>query len=70
MVTDTTPFDIVCFCFFFRYRPWPDDMVALDIAYMIYMKFKAYPNALQIALLLDNMQVWVVIFIKNLISSK
>ncbi|KAF3571351.1 hypothetical protein F2Q69_00060458, partial [Brassica cretica] len=39
-----------------RYRPWPDDMVALDIAYMIYMKFKAYPNALQIALLLDNMQ--------------
>nr|VDD55533.1 unnamed protein product [Brassica oleracea] len=39
-----------------RYRPWPDDMVALDIAYMIYMKFKAYPNALQIALLLNNMQ--------------
>ncbi|KAF2619179.1 hypothetical protein F2Q68_00040475 [Brassica cretica] len=39
-----------------RYRPWPDDMVALDIAYMICMKFKAYPNALQIALLLDNMQ--------------
>ncbi|CDY14239.1 BnaA08g13700D [Brassica napus] len=39
-----------------KYRPWPDDMVALDIAYMIYMKFKAYPNALQIALLLDNMQ--------------
>ncbi|WZZ09843.1 hypothetical protein YC2023_095764 [Brassica napus] len=39
-----------------KYRPWPDDMVALDIAYMIYMKFKAYANALQIALLLDNMQ--------------
>ncbi|KAF8094330.1 hypothetical protein N665_0365s0017 [Sinapis alba] len=39
-----------------RYRPWPDDMLALDIAYMIYMKYKAYPNALQIALLLDNMQ--------------
>ncbi|KAJ0250915.1 26S proteasome non-ATPase regulatory subunit 2 A [Hirschfeldia incana] len=39
-----------------KYRPWPDDMVALDIAYMIYMKFKAYPSALQIALLLDDMQ--------------
>ncbi|CAH8314583.1 unnamed protein product [Eruca vesicaria subsp. sativa] len=39
-----------------KYRPWPDDMVALDLAYTLYMKFKEYPNALQIALLLDNMQ--------------
>ncbi|KAL0698266.1 hypothetical protein Bca4012_054388 [Brassica carinata] len=47
-----------------KYRPWPDDMLALDIAYMIYMKFKAYPNALQIALLLDNMQ-----YVKQVLTS-
>jgi len=33
-------------------------MLVLDIAYMIYIKFAEYPNALQIALFLDNMQVW------------
>jgi len=32
-------------------------MLVLDIAYMIYLKFEEYPNALQIALFLDNMQV-------------
>jgi 26S proteasome regulatory subunit N1 len=31
-------------------------MLVLDIAYMIYIKFAEYPNALQIALFLDNMQ--------------
>ncbi|XP_075667912.1 26S proteasome non-ATPase regulatory subunit 2 homolog A-like [Castanea sativa] len=31
-------------------------MLVLDIAYMIYIKFEEYPNALQIALFLDNMQ--------------
>jgi len=44
--------------FFSRYLPGPDDMLVLDIAYMIYIKFAEYPNALQIALFLDNMQVW------------
>ncbi|EOA18379.1 hypothetical protein CARUB_v10006910mg [Capsella rubella] len=39
-----------------KYLPGPDDMLVLDIAYMIYMKFAEYPNALQIALFLDNMQ--------------
>lgn len=39
-----------------RYLPGPDDMLVLDIAYMIYIKFEEYPNALQIALFLDNMQ--------------
>nr|XP_023901397.1 26S proteasome non-ATPase regulatory subunit 2 homolog A [Quercus suber]POE49616.1 26s proteasome non-atpase regulatory subunit 2 like a [Quercus suber] len=39
-----------------RYLPGPDDMLVLDIAYMIYLKFEEYPNALQIALFLDNMQ--------------
>ncbi|XP_065873608.1 26S proteasome non-ATPase regulatory subunit 2 homolog A [Euphorbia lathyris] len=39
-----------------RYLPGPDDMLVLDIAYMIYLKYEEYSNALQIALLLDNMQ--------------
>ncbi|KAF5948280.1 hypothetical protein HYC85_014237 [Camellia sinensis] len=39
-----------------RYLPGPDDMLVLDIAYMIYLKFEEYPSALQIALFLDNMQ--------------
>lgn len=33
-------------------------MLVLDIAYLIYLKFEEYPNALQIALFLDNLQVW------------
>uniref|UniRef100_A0A0D9VC70 26S proteasome non-ATPase regulatory subunit 2 homolog n=1 Tax=Leersia perrieri TaxID=77586 RepID=A0A0D9VC70_9ORYZ len=37
-----------------RYLPAPDDMLALDIAYTIYMKFEDHTNALRIALLLDN----------------
>lgn len=32
-------------------------MLVLDIAYMIYLKFEEYTNALQIALFLDNLQV-------------
>ncbi|XP_030939747.1 26S proteasome non-ATPase regulatory subunit 2 homolog A-like [Quercus lobata] len=40
-----------------RYLPGPDDMLVLDTAYMIYLKFEEYPNALQIALFLDNMYV-------------
>ncbi|KAI5338711.1 hypothetical protein PRUPE_3G134800 [Prunus persica] len=39
-----------------RYLPGPDDTLVLDIAYLIYMKFEEYPNALQIALFLDNLQ--------------
>ncbi|KAK2976945.1 hypothetical protein RJ640_028748 [Escallonia rubra] len=39
-----------------RYLPGPDDMLVLDIAYMIYIKSKEFPRALQIALFLDNLQ--------------
>ncbi|KAL1823149.1 hypothetical protein ACET3Z_009927 [Daucus carota] len=39
-----------------KYLPGPDDVLVLDIGYMIYMKFEEYPRALQIALFLDNMQ--------------
>lgn len=39
-----------------KYLPGPDDMLVLDIAYMIYLKFEEFPSALQIALFLDNMQ--------------
>ncbi|WJX50926.1 26S proteasome non-ATPase regulatory subunit 2 A [Trifolium repens] len=39
-----------------RYLPGPDDLLVLDIAYSIYLKFEEYPNALQIALFLDNLQ--------------
>ncbi|CAJ1978894.1 unnamed protein product [Sphenostylis stenocarpa] len=39
-----------------RYLPGPDDMLVLDIAYSIYNQFEEYPNALQIALFMDNMQ--------------
>lgn len=42
---------------FCRYLPGPDDILVLDIAYVIYLKFEEYPNALQIAVFLDNMQV-------------
>ena len=42
---------------FCRYLPGPDDVLVLDIAYVIYLKFEEFPNALQIALFLDNMQV-------------
>ncbi|KAM0859898.1 hypothetical protein ACQ4PT_046894 [Festuca glaucescens] len=37
-----------------RFHPAPDDQLALDIAYTIYMKFEDLANALRIALLLDN----------------
>ncbi|GLT41032.1 hypothetical protein SLA2020_151230 [Shorea laevis] len=39
-----------------RYLPGPDDMLVLDIAYTIYVKFEEFANALQIALFLDNQQ--------------
>ncbi|KAJ8749248.1 hypothetical protein K2173_018727 [Erythroxylum novogranatense] len=39
-----------------RYLPGPDDMLVLDIAHMIYLKFEEYANALQIALFPGNMQ--------------
>jgi 26S proteasome regulatory subunit N1 len=38
-----------------RYLPPPDDMLALKIAYEIYLKFGDLASALRIALLLDNM---------------
>ncbi|XP_031255304.1 26S proteasome non-ATPase regulatory subunit 2 homolog A [Pistacia vera] len=47
-----------------RYLPGPDDMLVLDIAYMIYLKFEEYPNALQIALFLDNLQ-----YVKQIFTS-
>uniref|UniRef100_A0A0E0N9T4 26S proteasome non-ATPase regulatory subunit 2 homolog n=1 Tax=Oryza rufipogon TaxID=4529 RepID=A0A0E0N9T4_ORYRU len=40
-----------------KYLPAPDDMLALDIAYTIYMKFEDLTSALRIALLLDNKYV-------------
>ncbi|KAK0590207.1 hypothetical protein LWI29_024000 [Acer saccharum] len=47
-----------------RYLPGPDDILVLDIAYMIYLKFDEYPNALQIALFLDNLQ-----YVKQIFTS-
>ncbi|KAH7576981.1 hypothetical protein ACOSP7_002314 [Xanthoceras sorbifolium] len=47
-----------------RYLPGPDDILVLDIAYMIYLKFEEYPNALQIALFLDNLQ-----YVKQIFTS-
>ncbi|KAI3457194.1 hypothetical protein Pfo_013857 [Paulownia fortunei] len=47
-----------------KYLPGPDDMVVLDIAHSIYMKFEEYPRALQIALYLDNLQ-----YVKQLFQS-
>ncbi|KAG2717390.1 hypothetical protein I3843_03G174900 [Carya illinoinensis] len=47
-----------------RYLPGPDDMLVLDIAHLIYSKFEEYPNALQIALYLDNM-----LYVKQLFST-
>ena len=40
-----------------RFHPAPDDLLALDIAYTIYMKFEDLANALRIALLLDNKSI-------------
>ncbi|CAM8888009.1 unnamed protein product [Rhodiola kirilowii] len=47
-----------------RYLPGPDDVLVLEIAYTIYLKFEEYPNALQIALYLDNMQ-----YVKQIFTS-
>ncbi|KAM0935489.1 putative armadillo-like helical, 26S proteasome non-ATPase regulatory subunit RPN1 [Dioscorea sansibarensis] len=38
------------------YLPGPDDLLALDIAYTIYMKFDDLASALRIALFIDNSQ--------------
>ncbi|XP_010274583.1 PREDICTED: 26S proteasome non-ATPase regulatory subunit 2 homolog A isoform X2 [Nelumbo nucifera] len=46
------------------YLPGPDDMLVLDIAYMIYLKFEEYPSALRIALFLDNLQ-----YVKQIFTS-
>ncbi|EEC72100.1 hypothetical protein OsI_05066 [Oryza sativa Indica Group] len=40
-----------------KYLPATDDMLALDIAYTIYMKFEDLTSALRIALLLDNKSI-------------
>ncbi|KAF0925139.1 hypothetical protein E2562_015415 [Oryza meyeriana var. granulata] len=42
-----------------KYLPAPDDMLALDIAYTIYMKFEDLASALRIALLLDKSMQYV-----------
>uniref|UniRef100_A0A7N0UKP4 26S proteasome non-ATPase regulatory subunit 2 homolog n=1 Tax=Kalanchoe fedtschenkoi TaxID=63787 RepID=A0A7N0UKP4_KALFE len=47
-----------------RYLPGPDDVLVLEIAYTIYLKFEEFPNALQIALYLDNMQ-----YVKQIFTS-
>lgn len=38
------------------FLPSPDDMLALDIAFTIYMKFEDFTSALRIALALENIQ--------------
>ncbi|KAI4378335.1 hypothetical protein MLD38_015826 [Melastoma candidum] len=38
-----------------RYLPGPDDVEVLKIAYKIYLRFKEYAKAIQIALFLDDM---------------
>ncbi|XP_019059427.1 PREDICTED: 26S proteasome non-ATPase regulatory subunit 2 homolog A-like [Tarenaya hassleriana] len=45
-----------------KYLRDPDDFLVLDIAYRIYMKYEEYPNALQIALFLDNMEYVKLVF--------
>lgn len=47
-----------------KYLPGPDDMLVLDIAYTIYLKFEEYACALQIALFLDNLQ-----YVKQIFTS-
>ncbi|KAL5224121.1 hypothetical protein ABZP36_010760 [Zizania latifolia] len=42
-----------------KYLPAPDDMLALDIAFNIYMKFGDLASALRISLLLDNKSQYV-----------
>lgn len=39
------------------YVPEPDDRLVLDIAYKLYCKFDKYPDALRVALRMDNIQV-------------
>lgn len=39
------------------YLPGPDDIMAIDIAYTIYLRFEDWTSALRIALFLDNVQV-------------
>jgi hypothetical protein len=42
-----------CLC---SYVPEPDDTLVLDIAYQLYCKFEKYPDALRVALRMDNTQ--------------
>jgi len=42
---------------FYSFLPSQDDMLALDIAFTIYMKFEDLASGLRIALFLDNIQV-------------
>ncbi|KAK1381418.1 hypothetical protein POM88_028162 [Heracleum sosnowskyi] len=46
-----------------KYLPEPEDLQVIDIGYMMYMKFKDYPRALQIAMFWDNMQYVKQVFI-------
>lgn len=48
---------LICISSYCRLVPGPDDMLVLDIAFMINLKFEEYPNALLIALFLDNKEV-------------
>jgi len=42
---------------FYSFLPSQDDMLALDIAFTIYMKFEDLASGLRVALFLDNIQV-------------
>ncbi|KAL2629531.1 hypothetical protein R1flu_014217 [Riccia fluitans] len=41
---------------FSSYMPEPDDILVLDVAYQIYRKFGKYPDAMRVALRMDNIQ--------------
>ncbi|KAI3844239.1 hypothetical protein MKX03_032310, partial [Papaver bracteatum] len=46
------------------YLPGPDDLLVLEIAYVIYLKFDEYPLSLRIAIGLDNLQ-----YVKDMFKS-
>lgn len=39
------------------YLPEPDDMLVLEVAYKMYKKFKSYPDALRVALRMNNYEL-------------
>ncbi|KAL6529590.1 26S proteasome non-ATPase regulatory subunit 2 A [Orobanche gracilis] len=53
-----------------KYLPGPDDVLVMDIAHAIYMKFEDYPRALQIALYLHRLRVCLLRFLVMKSSSR